>query len=228
MLPNAPLHIIINHGSVVYLFLRQILFYDRQYVYDDNNNMLLQLGGFYLTVLQLLWYCIAIIATTAAIIAITVGDNNDECALSTVSDDNTSTVITKLLSNDAIDAIIFIRPGQLKLFYGRNDSSYYHTGTVLRPVYQQTIVATIFINLLRSHIIDHGSVLYLTLQILLYNQQYVFSFENNNVTTDMTYNTAVPVITKISSANYNEDSSAGNNNRMGRYRDSSITIIIII
>ena len=31
------------------------------------------------------------------------------------------------------------------------DSSYYHTGTVLCPVYQQTIVATIFITLLRSH-----------------------------------------------------------------------------
>ena len=44
----------------------------------------------------------------------------------------------------------------------------------------QVIVTTIFITLLRSHIIDHGSLLYLILQILLYNQQYVFSFENNN------------------------------------------------
>ena len=31
------------------------------------------------------------------------------------------------------------------------------------------------------HIIDHGSVLYLILKILLYNQQYVYDFlENNN------------------------------------------------
>ena len=41
----------------------------------------------------------------------------------------------------------------------------------------------------------------------MYNQQYNF-FENNNVTTDMICNTAVFVITKISFANYNVDSSA--------------------
>jgi len=66
--------------------------------------------------------------------------------------------------------------------------------------------ATIFIILLCSHIIDHGSVLYLIQQILLYNQQYVFSCAV--LTTDMTCDTAVLVITKISSAIYDEDSSA--------------------
>eukprot|EP00751_Fragilariopsis_kerguelensis_P031470 CAMPEP_0170923644 /NCGR_PEP_ID=MMETSP0735-20130129/11164_1 /TAXON_ID=186038 /ORGANISM="Fragilariopsis kerguelensis, Strain L26-C5" /LENGTH=200 /DNA_ID=CAMNT_0011323279 /DNA_START=1339 /DNA_END=1938 /DNA_ORIENTATION=+ len=33
-----------------------------------------------------------------------------------------------------------------------------------------------------SHIIDHGSLSYLTLQILLYNQQYVYDDGNNDVT----------------------------------------------
>ena len=57
------------------------------------------------------------------------------------------------------------------------------------------------------HIIDHGSVLYLILmQILLYDQQYVLSCAA--VTTNMICNTAAPIITKISSANYDEDSSA--------------------
>ena len=40
--------------------------------------------------------------------------------------------------------------------------------------------ATIFITHLRSHIIDHGSLLYLTQQILLYNQQYVYDDGNND------------------------------------------------
>ena len=55
------------------------------------------------------------------------------------------------------------------------------------------------------HIIDHGSVLYLNLiQILLYDQQNVISCAA--VTTDMTCNTAVFVITEISSGINDEDS----------------------
>jgi len=71
------------------------------------------------------------------------------------------------------------------------DSSYHPTGTVLCPVYQQTIVAPIFITLLPSHIIDHGSVSYLTLQILLYNQQYVYDDGNKDSVSSVTVTYAV-------------------------------------
>ena len=53
------------------------------------------------------------------------------------------------------------------------DSSLYST--------VQAIVTTILIALLYSHIINHGSVVYLYhLQIRFHNQQYVFWFENDN------------------------------------------------
>ena len=55
----------------------------------------------------------------------------------------------------------------------------------------QVIVTTVFITLLRSHIIDHGSLLYLTQQILLYNQQYVYEDSNNDSVLSVTVTSAV-------------------------------------
>jgi len=142
----------------------------------------------------------------------------------TVFDDRTGATDFDLYFNTELDAPSSVNNDsfsrtmrRLNLFYGRNDSTYYHTGTVLRPVYQQMFVVTIFITLLRSHIIDHGSVLYLTQQILLYNQQYVYDDCNNDSVSSVTVTSAVPessiVIdtesSTVSVAN-NKASSAGN------------------
>ena len=51
--------------------------------------------------------------------------------------------------------------------------------------------ATIFITFLCSHIIDHRSLLYLILQILLYNEQYVYDDGNNDSMPSVTVTYAV-------------------------------------
>ena len=53
--------------------------------------------------------------------------------------------------------------------------------------------ATIFINLSCLHIIDQGSVLYLTLQILLYNQHYVYDVGNNDSVSSFTVTSVVTI-----------------------------------
>ena len=58
----------------------------------------------------------------------------------------------------------------------------------------QVIVATTFITLLRLHIIDHESVLYLILQILFYNQQYVYDDGYND---GVKSSTVISVVTTV-------------------------------
>ena len=105
------------------------------------------------------------------------------------------------------------------IFYGHNNSTYYHTVLLLQIlygcdnsscfmvtttwviftqvqycihlVYQHKIITTIFISLLCLHSINHGSVLYLIFQILLYNQQYIYDEGNNNSVSSVTVTSAV-------------------------------------
>ena len=42
---DDPLHNIIDYRSVLYLFLLQILLYNQQYAYDDNNDKLNAIGA---------------------------------------------------------------------------------------------------------------------------------------------------------------------------------------
>ena len=70
------------------------------------------------------------------------------------------------------------------IFYDRNDSSYYHTSTVLCPVYPRNFFVIFFVSPVGRdtdfHLIDQGKVGYLYhLQILLYNLQ-----DDNNVNGD--------------------------------------------
>eukprot|EP00751_Fragilariopsis_kerguelensis_P043859 CAMPEP_0170992798 /NCGR_PEP_ID=MMETSP0736-20130129/9953_1 /TAXON_ID=186038 /ORGANISM="Fragilariopsis kerguelensis, Strain L26-C5" /LENGTH=596 /DNA_ID=CAMNT_0011418315 /DNA_START=608 /DNA_END=2395 /DNA_ORIENTATION=- len=91
------------------------------------------------------------------------------------------------------------------VFHGRTDNNDNNYGditasnsiivtiivAVTPAVVKMKIYATIFITLLRSHIIDHGSLLYLTQQILCYNQQYVYDHGNNNLVSSVTVTSAV-------------------------------------
>ena len=211
---------IIHHGSVMYFYDQHnsllLLKNNNTAVtkimasYHSNNNPLLCVQSNDVSVrLQLISY---VYSTTSNIVQAPfhelpsafhngiIATNND--AVSSAAVTIMTTIFNGRTSNNDFDLYfdtVFDTPS---LVYNDNDNDSFGRVTTTIP----------------SHIIDQGSVSYLALlQILLYDQQDVLSlFKNKNCQFGMNMhdnndNTAVPVITKISSAIYNGGSSGGNN-----------------